>query len=77
MSAASAGRREGSKEVGTGGGAPGTGAGVTLEQILMHNFHDNRVEGLHRTISGEKGSQVGVQCVAKGGSVGDLALRWG
>lgn len=34
------------------------GAGVTLEQILIHNFHNNRVEGLERTVSGEKGSQV-------------------
>lgn len=54
---ASAARRDGSKDVGGGGAAPG----VTLEQILMHNFHNNRVEGLRRTISGEKGSQVSVR----------------
>lgn len=61
----SAPRREGSKDV-----APGTGTGVTLEQVLMHNFHNNRVEGLHRTISGEKGSQVSVWCVPSGGPAG-------
>ncbi|CAM9922068.1 unnamed protein product, partial [Hapterophycus canaliculatus] len=33
------------------------GTSVSLEQILMHNFHDNRVEGLRRSVSGEKGSQ--------------------
>eukprot|EP00752_Nemacystus_decipiens_P009870 g8806.t2 len=54
---ATASKRDGSKDVGGGGVAPGTGAGVTLEQILMHNFHNNRVEGLRRTVSGEKGSQ--------------------
>lgn len=51
---------------GSGGGGGGAGRDresgslrtVTLEQILMHNFHDNRVEGLQRTVSGEKGSQV-------------------
>lgn len=65
LSAAPAARREGSKDAGGGGVAPGVGAGagVTLEQILMHNFHNNRVEGLRRTVSGEKGSQVSVRCV--------------
>lgn len=58
MGAAPAPRTEGSRDAGGGGVAPG----VTLEQILMHNFHNNRVEGLHRTISGEKGSQVNVRC---------------
>eukprot|EP00903_Cladosiphon_okamuranus_P021797 g20043.t1 len=52
--AASAVRNDGSKDAAGGGVVPG----VTLEQILMHNFHNNRVEGLRRTISGEKGSQV-------------------
>lgn len=57
--APAAARREGGKDVGAGGAvAPGAGAGVTLEQVLMHNFHNNRVEGLRRMISGEKGSQV-------------------
>lgn len=44
---------------GEGGGGASASAAVTLEQILMHNFHDNRVEGLHRSVSGEKGIQVG------------------
>ncbi|CAM9177600.1 unnamed protein product [Ectocarpus sp. 8 AP-2014] len=42
---------------GKGKDSGGVGAAVTLEQILMHNFHDNRVEGLRRSVSGEKGSQ--------------------
>ncbi|CBJ30972.1 conserved unknown protein [Ectocarpus siliculosus] len=49
---------------GKGKDSGGVGAAVTLEQILMHNFHDNRVEGLRRSVSGEKGSQRYEQPVA-------------
>ena len=55
---------------GEGGGAAYASGAVTLEQILMHNFHDNRVEGLRRSVSGEKGIQVRVTrafCSAGGG----------
>lgn len=52
-------------------GAAATATAVTLEQILMHNFHDNRVEGLRRSVSGEKGSQV---C---GKMARDVCVCWG
>ncbi|CAN0117635.1 unnamed protein product, partial [Discosporangium mesarthrocarpum] len=45
---------------GAGGGVGGARVGarsVTLEEILMHNFHDNRVMGLHRKVSGDKDTQ--------------------
>ncbi|CAM9148995.1 unnamed protein product, partial [Phaeothamnion confervicola] len=50
-------------EGGGGGGAGGARAcgtvnvpAITLEQVLAHNFFDNRISGLNRRVSGEKGS---------------------
>lgn len=45
-----------------GGVRAGAPLAVTLEQILMYNFYDNRVEGLRRTVSGEKESKVNIIC---------------
>lgn len=48
---------------------------VTLEQVLMHNFHDNRVEGLRRTVSGQKGGEVS-WCLSGAEGIDAVTTSW-